>query len=313
METTAVVLHAPERIRLDTVKLKEPSVDDLVVKIRHSAISTGTEKLLFTGAMPDFPGMGYPLVPGYESTGEVVEAGALSGFKPGDTVFVPGSDCYRDVKGLFGGNAATVVCSSERLQRVDPILGETAALMALAATARHAIAGLNTPLPDLIVGHGVMGRLLARLTLAAGGPPPTVWEVSEARREGVFDYPVIHPDDDQSKSYQTIYDVSGDLTGLDGLIGRLKKGGEVVLAGFYAAPVQFAFPPAFMREARIRVAAEWTPRDMLATRLLIEEGHLDLGNLITHTAPASEAAQAYRTAFDDPRCLKMCLNWEGSA
>ncbi len=54
--------------------------------------------------------------------------------------------------------------------------------MALAATARHAIAGFGTALPDLIVGHGVLGRLLARLTLAAGGTPPTVWELNPRRR-----------------------------------------------------------------------------------------------------------------------------------
>ena len=41
------------------------------------------------------------------------------------------------------------------------------------------------------------------------------------------------------------------------LIARLAPGGEIVLAGFYSAPLSFVFPPAFMREARIRVAAEW--------------------------------------------------------
>jgi bacteriochlorophyllide a dehydrogenase len=63
-------------------------------------------------------------------------------------------------------------------------LGAEGALLALAATARHALAGFNTALPDLIVGHGVLGRLLARLTIAAGRPPPTVWEVNPARARG---------------------------------------------------------------------------------------------------------------------------------
>ena len=34
--------------------------------------------------------------------------------------------------------------------------------------------------PELIIGHGVLGRLLARLTVAAGLPPPTVWELDAA-------------------------------------------------------------------------------------------------------------------------------------
>ena len=49
--------------------------------------------------------------------------------------------------------------------------------------------------PDLIVGHGVMGRLLARITLALGLPAPTVWETQPVRREGATGYSVIHPDE----------------------------------------------------------------------------------------------------------------------
>ena len=73
-------------------------------------------------------------------------------------------------------------------------MGEQGALFALAATARHAIAGMEGRLPDLIIGHGVLGRMLARLTLAAGGEPPTVWEIDEARRDGAVGYEVVHPD-----------------------------------------------------------------------------------------------------------------------
>jgi bacteriochlorophyllide a dehydrogenase len=67
------------------VALKAPGPGDLVVEIAHSGISTGTEKLFWSGTMPPFPGMGYPLVPGYEAAGEVVEAGADTGFarRPG--------------------------------------------------------------------------------------------------------------------------------------------------------------------------------------------------------------------------------------
>jgi 2-desacetyl-2-hydroxyethyl bacteriochlorophyllide A dehydrogenase len=44
--------------------------------------------------MPHFPGMGYPLVPGYESVGVVIEAGADCRAALGETVFVPGARCY---------------------------------------------------------------------------------------------------------------------------------------------------------------------------------------------------------------------------
>jgi len=313
VQTSAVILEGPKKLGVGDVQLNDPMADDLIVQVSHSGISTGTEKLFYSGEMPPFPGMGYPLVPGYESAGEVVEAGANTGFKTGDRVFVPGANCYSDVKGLFGGAAATLVTGADRVVRIDSALQAEGALLALAATARHAMAGLDKKLPELIVGHGVFGRLLARLTIAAGGKPPTVWEIDPDRATGAAGYEVIHPDHDERRDYNCIYDASGVSSLLDSFIGRLAKGGEIVLAGFYAEPLSFAFPPAFMREARFRIAAEWTRDDLVATRDLIDHGALSLSDLITHNVPASSAQEAYPTAFDDASCLKMILNWENAA
>ena len=176
VQTEAVILSQARSIQVETLTLRAPGPSDVVVQIRHSGISTGTEKLFWSGAMPPFPGMGYPLVPGYEAAGEVVEAGALSNLKVGDTVFVPGANCFEAAHGLFGGASRTLVSDAARCVRLDGDHGAEGALLALAATARHAMAGPRADLPDLIVGHGVLGRLLARLTIAAGGKPPVVWE-----------------------------------------------------------------------------------------------------------------------------------------
>jgi 3-hydroxyethyl bacteriochlorophyllide a dehydrogenase len=257
--------------------------------------------------------MGYPLVPGYEAVGEVVEAGELSGFAVGDRVFVPGANCFEGAHGLFGGAARRIVSAADRVTRIDRGFGSEGALLALAATARHSMAGIQKRVPDLIVGHGVLGRLLARLTVAAGAPAPTVWEIDPARQTGAMGYEVVHPDDDSKRDYKAIYDASGRGDLLNDLVGRIVKGGEIVLAGFYTEPLSFAFPPAFMKEARFRVAAEWTPDDLVATRELVEGGALSLSGLITHQSPVSDAPAAYRTAFSDPACLKMILDWEGTA
>jgi len=78
MNSTAVILEGPRKLSLADVVLSEPSKDDLIVDIKYSGISTGTEKLFWSGEMPPFPGMGYPLVPGYEAAGEVVQASPSS-------------------------------------------------------------------------------------------------------------------------------------------------------------------------------------------------------------------------------------------
>jgi len=304
MNAVAVVLEAPERLSLRSLELSSLAASDVRVEIEWSGISTGTEKLLWTGRMPDFPGMGYPLVPGYESVGRIVDAGADAGDRIGEWVFVPGANCYRDARGLFGGAASTVILPAARAVRIAESLGRDGILMALAATAHHAIAG---GAPDLIVGHGILGRLLARLTIARGAPPPTVWETNAARHDGVG-YSVIDPASDRCRDYSVICDASGATDVLDTLVQHLAKQGELVLAGFYDR-LSFAFPPAFMREARIRIAAEFTPSDLASTIALVESGALNLSGLISHNRAASDAASAYATAFADPDCLKMVLDW----
>ncbi|MFZ8983304.1 MAG: chlorophyll synthesis pathway protein BchC [Steroidobacteraceae bacterium] len=312
METLAVVLEEPERLVLSQLRLAPPGPEDVIVDVNWSGISTGTERLLFSGRMPAFPGMGYPLVPGYETVGQVVEAGRESGRQVGETVFVPGANCFQDVRGLFGGAASRLVVPSRRIAAVDAALGEQGVLLALAATALHALVANGAEPPELIVGHGILGRLLARLAVMGGGAP-VVWETNPSRRDGAEGYQVIDPETDSRRDYRGIYDVSGDPALLDSLVGRLVRGGEIVLAGFYSERPSFDFAPAFIKEARLRIAAEWQPEDLMEVITLVDSGRLSLDGLITHRATPADAAEAYRTAFSDPACLKMVLDWRYNA
>ncbi|MCU0947544.1 MAG: chlorophyll synthesis pathway protein BchC [Porphyrobacter sp.] len=280
MNTLAVILEAPEQLALRTLELTPVQPSDVVVDIHYSGISTGTEKLLWTGKMPPFPGLGYPLVPGYESVGRIVDAGAEAQARIGDWVFVPGANCYEGARGLFGGTARRVIVPSARAIPIPEHLGEAGVLCALAATALHAINGggydgnpaNRCALPDLVIGHGVLGRLIARLAIALGAPAPTVWETNPARCDGALGYTVMHPEQDERRDYRAIYDASGDSNIIDSLVMRMAKGGEIVLAGFYSDRLNFSFPPAFLKEATLRVAAEWQPVDLAETRELIETG-----------------------------------------
>lgn len=306
MDTTAVVFAAPGQLALKALQLIPPDGPHALVDVSFSGISTGTERLLWTGDMPGFPGMGYPLVPGYETVARVAKAPKGSGLAEGDLVFVPGANCYGPVRGLFGGAASRIAIAPERLQKIDETIGENGVLLALAATAHHA-ATLRR-LPELVIGHGVLGRLIARVAVALGGAP-TVWETQPERRSGAEGYSVIGPGDDTRKDYASILDASGDTMVLDRCMAHLARRGEIVLAGFYAEPLHFVFPPAFMREATISIAAQWEPKDLQAVLALVAEGKLSLDGLVTHRCPAADAAHAYDMAFNHSGCLKMVLDW----
>jgi 3-hydroxyethyl bacteriochlorophyllide a dehydrogenase len=313
METTAIVFEDPGKLQVKRLGLTEPSDFDVVVETMMSGVSTGTEKMLFDGTMPAFPGMRYPLVPGYESVARVVGAGPLSGRTVGETVFIPGASCFEGAAGLFGATANRLVLPGVRTIQISEDFSEDAVLLALAATAHHALIRAESPV-DLIIGHGVLGRLMARLACALGQEPPIVTETCPDRMHGADDYDVLDPNDARaSKPFDTIIDASGNQDALDPAISRLTKGGTLVLAGFYGERVSFAFPAAFMREISVLLSAEFKPDDLQAVVDLVDSGRLSLGGLVTHHAPPSDAAKAYRTAFDDPACLKMVIDWRKAA
>jgi chlorophyllide a reductase subunit X len=162
MNTHAIVLEKPETIALRDVGLTAPQPGDAVVDVLWSGISTGTEKMLWDGTMPTFPGMGYPLVPGYEGVGRVREVTDGCALSEGQLVFVPGARCYEDVHPLFGASAARVVVGGKKVYPVSETLGRDAVLLALAATAHHALTLPGVALKETqiiaIYGKGGIGK-----------------------------------------------------------------------------------------------------------------------------------------------------------
>ncbi len=306
--STAVVFEAPRQLMLRDVGLPDCAPGDCVVEVDWSGISTGTERLLWDGTMPPFPGLAYPLVPGYESVGRVIDAGSESSLAAGTPVFIPGSRGFTNVHGIFGGAARHLVVDSRRLIPLPDQLQESGVLLALAATAHHAISRFGDALPELIVGHGVLGRLIARLCVERGGRP-VVWENNPERSTPCDDYDIRTAEQDRDNRYSRICDASGNAALLDTFIARMSRGGTLVLAGFYANRIDFDFAPAFMREISMLIAAEWQNDDLNAIQALIRKGRLQLDDLITHRFNAPDAMPAYETAFTDPSCLKLILDW----
>ena len=206
-----VVMEEPGRLGTRRLPLDPPQASDIVVEIRWSGISTGTERLLFDGPHAGFPGMGYPLVPGYESVGEVVEAGPDVGRAVGETVFVPGAPVFRaGARPVRRRGLAARGHGRARHADLDARLGERGVLLALAATAYHASRAPRRAEADLIVGHGVLGRLLARLACCRRRAP-VVWETNPERARRRRRLPGDRSrTTDTRRDYRTICDVSGD-------------------------------------------------------------------------------------------------------
>lgn len=312
-KTTAVVFEKPGRLSVRDAELRAPEAHECLVEAHWSGISTGTERLMLTGDMPPFPGLGYPLVPGYETVGTVVKPSKNGAIPEGTRVFVPGGTGFINERNLFGGSAKHIISAETRLVPLPRTVESEAVLLALAATARHILRRLEQhgP-PELIIGHGVLGQLLARLTVALHGTRPTVWERDPARRGYATQYDVCDMQDDKRSDYAVVCDVSGSADALNQMIKRCRPGATVVLAGFYMSPPTFDFAPAFMREINILISAEWKPKDLEEAAGLVAKGRLDLSNLISEQVEACEAQGAYDIAFNESSCLKMVIDWRST-
>jgi bacteriochlorophyllide a dehydrogenase len=163
MNDLAVVLSSPKS--LAELELTPPADDDVVVDIEWSGISTGTERCCGR-AHAGLPGMGYPLVPGYESVGRVVQAGAGAGLQVGEhglrarrQLLRRGARPVRRRGVAPGGARRTRGAGRRRAGRAARAAG--AGRHGLPRGVRRRPREPIVP-PDLIVGHGVLGRLLAR-------------------------------------------------------------------------------------------------------------------------------------------------------
>ncbi|MBW0171028.1 MAG: chlorophyll synthesis pathway protein BchC, partial [Hydrogenophaga sp.] len=115
MNADAIVFQSPCQLSVQSLPVRAMVPGDIEVQVEYSGISTGTERLLWDGSMPPFPGMGYPLVPGYETVGRVVRTLGDVPLAIGERVFVPGSYSFEGVHNLFGGAGQRLVVPAARV------------------------------------------------------------------------------------------------------------------------------------------------------------------------------------------------------
>jgi threonine dehydrogenase-like Zn-dependent dehydrogenase len=179
-EARAFWLAAPGRGELRAAPLADPGADEVLVRSRVSAISRGTESLVFAGRVPasqyqamrcpfqdgDFPA---PVKYGYASVG-VVEAGAAG--LVGHRVFClhPHQDRY-------------VVPAAAVLPIPDAVPDDRAALAANMETAVNALWDAAPRLGDriLVIGAGTVGGLAAALAARLPGARVTLVDIDAGR------------------------------------------------------------------------------------------------------------------------------------
>ena len=315
MKARAVVFADAGQLEMRDVELREPNADEVVVDTGFSSISSGTERLLFTGKLPGMAHFRYPLVPGYEAAGTVVSVGAdVHDLHAGDEVFVGGSMCYTDIVAAFGGQSSRVIKRAAQVVKLNGIPLREAPLLALAATSLHGVRRLGDVAGKrvAVLGMGAVGQLAASFLTAAGATVVAVDRSAERLASANAAETINVADAPLEEQLLTPVDHALEVTGDPGEIARcaraMKSGGSIVLLSYYDA-LATPFTDLFVKEVSLLVSREWAPEDLPAARDAVASGAVDLGPLATHIVPIERYEAAYQTAFNDPSILKVVLQW----
>lgn len=331
MKAHAVVFTAQNKVEYAEVNCPDPGPDDVVVRVRHSWISNGTEGSYLRGERiaGDTPyragdAWPFPIVSGYQKIGVVEWIGAnILDLKIGETVFA----AFGKVDGMFeprGGQVSPSVSPRDQIWKlprdVDPLAfsGLVLAQVGYNAGTRGALKiGDGT----LVIGDGLVGQWTAqtlsrrganvlmvgkhddRLAKFAGGPLRRTLNVTQYN--WVQEAQKIFPN-----GAQISVDTVGSVNVIDELFTLMKRGGHLVSVGFYGTEDRVALQPLRYRELALELVSGWVKERMDQTIDMIAAGNLDTLSLITHHFPVAHAAEAWHLIENKHEpVLGVILDW----
>jgi 2-desacetyl-2-hydroxyethyl bacteriochlorophyllide A dehydrogenase len=289
-----------------------------------SAISHGTEMLVFRGQVPDgleldLPTLrgsfAFPIKYGYASVGRVVETGAeVHDLAKGDPVFVhhPHQSTY-------------VVPATMPIRLPDGLDPEVGVFLANVETAINIVLDAAPRLGERVAvfGQGVVGLLITQLLRRTGVSLIMVVDPIARRRELACQLGAdvaLAPEDvaagnihglSEEFGVDLAIEASGNAAALDQALGAVAFGGTVVVCSWYGTkPVSLTLGGAFHRR-RLRIVSSqvstieaalqprWTHRRRLALACELLP-KLELGALISQRFTVEQAAEAFALVDQHP-------------
>ncbi|MCI0394158.1 MAG: alcohol dehydrogenase catalytic domain-containing protein [Chloroflexi bacterium] len=324
----AVFINAPHQAALRDIAQPAAGPGQVLVRVAAAGMCMSDLEIL-KGIRPE-PYIKYPIIPGHEWCGTVVETGpgvtrpavgqrvAIEGLNPCRTCFW----CQRGETNLCvtynefgftlpGGYAEYVAVRADLAHPfADTLSFDVAALTEPAACAGHGIlrAGMRPGDTIAIVGPGTIGllgvawaRLFSPRRIIALG----IDRMNErlARMMGVTEYLVI--DDDpvscvreltDGRGADVVFEAAGSETAIQLAFDLARRGGTVALAGIVGGQRQIPLESDIfcLKNLHVHGVFSYTSSLFAQSLRLIENGLLDVRPLLTHTFPLAE----YSYAFD---------------
>ena len=327
MKRQSVIFDAPSSAVVREEELSPPGPGEVMVETIFSAVSPGTEILVYRGQAPREMAVdatiaalggsfGFPIKFGYAAVGRVIALGAgvddgwtgrlVFAFNPHESHFVVPIEALHPLPENVEPEAAVFLPNVETavsfLMDGRPIIGERAVVIGLGVVGLLTTALLgDLPLSDVIAVDPIPLRRewAARLGATAVLTPDeaATWRMPPGERD--------------IAAADLTFEVSGNPDALDLAIAMTGDYGRVVIGSWYGdKPVEVDLGGRFHR-AHIRLigtqvsvlAPKWLGRWTKARRLEVAWRMLRRHRperLITHRLPISRAPEAYRLLDENP-------------
>jgi len=323
LEARALWFTAPRTAELRPERVPSPGPGEVRVRAIASAISHGTEMLVYRGDVPadlplDLPTLAgdfsFPIKYGYATVGRILDTGTdVDSLSPGDLVFV-----HHPHQEAFTVPAELPVRLPEE---IEPMTGLFLANLETALNVVH-----DTPLrlgeTALVFGQGVVGLLVTQLLKLAGAKVFAVDPI-EKRRSLALEVgaeEAFEPGEDLSlrlleatagRGADVAVEVSSSGTALQAAVDAVATEGTVVVASWYGTKSIALSLGGHFHRGRVRLRSsqvghmnpELRPRWNRTRRTEAVLGllpRLRLMDLVLHRVPFEEAPEAYRLVDEEP-------------
>jgi 2-desacetyl-2-hydroxyethyl bacteriochlorophyllide A dehydrogenase len=329
----AVVIEKPGVVSVQELPDPTPRPDDLVVAVRAAGMC-GTDIHLLDGHLPYDS---YPVVPGHEFYGEVVEVGSNGDrSRIGTLVTVDPNmpchaclECRRGRANLCDRYAALGVTTDGAAAELVSVPGSLAydlpsdvsdvgaLLTEPLACAIHGFDVLPRNPQDryLIFGAGTMGLLMGLLASDMSSEPVTIVEPHPARRElagSLGMHAVASPDEvEPDDRWETVVDCTGVVAAIEDGLGRVRRGGVFQCFGVAPTEATVQMRPFDIYRNEITIVGSMAVQHSFdrAHRLAQIWGDDRLAPLVTHAFGLDDYANAVDT-FRDGSGLKIAIRPE---
>jgi D-arabinitol dehydrogenase (NADP+) len=334
----SVVYEKPEHFEIMDVDVPVAGDGEVLVRVVIAGVC-GTDLHLHHGEF----GPTYPLTPGHEFVGEVVELGSgVSTVATGDLVAIDNTSACgyclncRRARPTFcsqpiaqgvnapGGFSEYVVVSARKCFVVNDLDPEVAVFAEPAACVVHGLDMLDmSPGSDvLLFGAGPTGLILTQLLARSGSgrltvAAPSKFKLDIAAARGADQVVGMDRHDGEASTrllrdlapegFDIVIDATGALPVLERSIPLTRDGGTVFVYGMTAEADLWSISPyeVFRRELTIKGSfAQCFSFDRSLQAL--RQGQLDTSGMITHRFKIEEYADAL-AAVADSQCIKAVL------